>query len=46
MDGYAFNLQQKESRPLVTATGRDDALGNQFTVLMIMIPNNQVCVFK
>ena len=39
------NSTNKESRPLVTVTGRD-ALGNQFTVLRSFIPNNQAWVFK
>ena len=39
------NSTNKESRPLVTVTGRD-GLGNQFTVLRSFIPNNQAWVFK
>jgi hypothetical protein len=39
------NSTNKESRPLVTVTGRD-ALGNQFTVLRAFSPNNQAWVFK
>jgi hypothetical protein len=39
------NSTNKESRPLVTVTGRD-ALGNQFTALRAYLPNNQAWVFK
>ena len=39
------NSTNKESRPLVTVTGRD-ALGHQFTVLRAFLPNNQAWVFK
>ena len=39
------NSTNKESRPLVTVTGRD-ALGQQFTVLRAFLPNNQAWVFK
>jgi hypothetical protein len=39
------NSTNKESRPLVTETGRD-ALGNQFTALRAFLPNNQAWVFK
>ena len=39
------NSTNKESRPLVTVTGRD-ALGHQFTALRTFLPNNQAWVFK
>jgi hypothetical protein len=39
------NSTNKESRPLVTVTGRD-VLGNQFTALRAFLPNNQAWVFK